>query len=254
MGSDFTQAERDELIALKAEKHKWQSDQGRLAKEQKMRVAAEEETASLRGRVADLEAKASTSDGQQHAPVPDDLKTVLGDGPSGALGNVLQNVRRQATEDAVRLMENRLATANVAANYRVQMSDWETRTGATGFLRRISEGGDLVDSWAAFKDSHPSAAYAERYRDPSAMGEFLDLFAKSKGIEFVATPTPVSGGGRLPLGVAQNANPYTDDDYASDLESLNKARMDKILTPSAYEKERAFIDKCREAGTIVAKD
>lgn len=250
MGNEFTQAERDQLIALQAEQHKWRSDQGRLSKEQQARADAEKEVLALRERVTALEAGKAT-DGQH--TVPDDLKTILGDGPSGALVTVLQNVQRKATEDAVRVMESRLAANSVSAVYCTRMSEWELRSGADGFLRRVSEGGDLAESWASFKEAHPAAAYAERYRDPSAMGEFLDMFAKSKGIEFITTPTPVSGGGRLPSGIVQHGKQYTDDDYGSDLERINTARMDGVLKPAEYDKERAFIDKCREAGEIVAR-
>ena len=250
MGTELTQTERDELIALQAEKHKYQSDQGRIAKEQQARAEAEKQAEAYRARIAELE---SARPADQPAAVPDSLKEIFGATGAGDLGTILQNVQRKATEDAVKIMEARFTASSVSAKFSKGMADWEVNAGADGFLRRVSENGDLAESWAAFKEANPAAAYAERYRDPAAMGGFLDMFAKSKGIEFTITPRPVSGGGRY-HAMPTHGKSYTDEDYGDDLERINTARMNGDLKPAEYDRERAFIDQCRGAGEVVSRE
>ena len=226
-----------------AEKHKWQSEQGRLAKEQQRAQQAEAEAAELRARIASL---------GEGAALPDGLNEAIGADNVGGLKSYVERVAREAAYQGAAAAYGQTKTLldaeRAQSRFREGVADWESATGARGIFRRIAEGGDLAASWAEFKDSRPAVTLAERSMDAASLTGFVDLFMKSKGITFEMTPQPMSLGGGFPQGAG--AAPYTEDDYLTDMNALSKARMDGVVKPADYDRHRAHLRECLKAGRL----
>lgn len=213
-----------ELATLRAERHRWQSEQGRLRKEQEKHNEAKQRVQQLEDEIATL--RSIPQDKMGNVGDYNKLKDVFDDEGAAALKELVTPLFREVQDlrEQLEQKSQEQTIAQLRGGYQTSLRDWESSRGATGLLARVSKGGDLNEKWAEFAKAHPTVDAANSSLDANTMAIMLDLFVKNQNLTFEPPTVTPQGGGYVFSDMTNNQETYTPQDYQRDTTELEAMR------------------------------
>lgn len=232
--------EKRELEELRRDRQRYLSEQGRLKKAQQELAETQQKLAELEQERQAMEQKRKEEkEANTHWAA---ISETMGEDASKALSGVIEDVRRHgqsAVETVTQQVIAQMEAREAAKAFTENMNQLNQQYG-TDVLSKLEPGGELHDSWLAYKSARASVSVAESARDATALREFIGVFLDNKGIKKEGVRTPgLNSWGSSGYGSAE-PNVYTADEYAQDLEALNRDLTSRKITKQEFDEKTAL--------------
>ena len=245
--------EKRELEELRRDRQRYLSEQGRLKKVHQELAETQQKLAQLEQERQAMEQKRKEQEeANTHWAA---INETMGEDASKALSGVIEDVRRHgqsAVETVAQQVVAQMEAREAAKAFTENMSQLNQQYG-TDVLSKLEPGGELHDSWLAFKTARPSVSIAESAKDATALREFIGAFLDNKGIKREGVRTP----GLNSWGSAGYGSPepsvYTAEEFAQDLEALNRDLVSRKITKQEYDEKTALCKAEYEKSRMAAR-